>query len=290
MPVHPRRMWSHFLCLLQRDGRPFAEFVWTRFQQDRLTVTAGYLAYVTLLSLVPLVAVVFGIMSAFPVFRQVKRTLEQFVYHNLVPAAGELVQAYVNGFVANARNTTAVGIGALVVVALLLISAIDKNLNYIWRTRRGRPLGQAFAMYWMILTLGPILVGTSIAVSSYILSLRLLAPEMLFGLGYLLLRLLPFLLSVLAFWLVYTVVPTCRVKVMHALAGALLAAILFELAKRGFALYITHIPTYQAIYGALATIPILFVWVYLSWLVVLLGAELTACLGEYQRPQSLELA
>lgn len=290
MPVHPRRMWSHFLCLLQRDGRPFAEFVWTRFQQDRLTVTAGYLAYVTLLSLVPLVAVVFGIMSAFPVFRQVKRTLEQFVYHNLVPAAGELVQAYVNGFVANARNTTAVGIGALVVVALLLISAIDKNLNYIWRTRRGRPLGQAFAMYWMILTLGPILVGTSIAVSSYILSLRLLAPEMLFGLGYLLLRLLPFLLSVLAFWLVYTVVPTCRVKVMHALAGALLAAILFELAKRGFALYITHIPTYQAIYGALATIPILFVWVYLSWLVVLLGAELTACLGEYQRPESLDLA
>lgn len=289
MPVHPRRMWSHFLCLLQRDGRPFAEFVWMRFQQDRLTVTAGYLAYVTLLSLVPLVAVVFGIMSAFPVFRQVKRTLEQFVYHNLVPAAGELVQAYVNGFVANARNTTAVGIGALVVVALLLISAIDKNLNYIWRTRRGRPLGQAFAMYWMILTLGPILVGTSIAVSSYILSLRLLAPEMLFGLGYLLLRLLPFLLSVLAFWLVYTVVPTCRVKVMHALAGALLAAILFELAKRGFALYITHIPTYQAIYGALATIPILFVWVYLSWLVVLLGAELTACLGEYQRPQSDDL-
>jgi membrane protein len=283
-------MWSHFLCLLQRDGRPFAEFVWMRFQQDRLTVTAGYLAYVTLLSLVPLVAVVFGIMSAFPVFRQVKRTLEQFVYHNLVPAAGELVQAYVNGFVANARNTTAVGIGALVVVALLLISAIDKNLNYIWRTRRGRPLGQAFAMYWMILTLGPILVGTSIAVSSYILSLRLLAPEMLFGLGYLLLRLLPFLLSVLAFWLVYTVVPTCRVKVMHALAGALLAAILFELAKRGFALYITHIPTYQAIYGALATIPILFVWVYLSWLVVLLGAELTACLGEYQRPESLDLA
>ncbi|SIR31307.1 tRNA-processing RNAse BN [Aeromonas sp. RU39B] len=289
MPVHPRRMWSHLLCLLQRDGRPFAEFVWARFQQDRLTVTAGYLAYVTLLSLVPLVAVVFGIMSAFPVFRQVKRTLEQFVYHNLVPAAGELVQAYVNGFVANARNTTAVGIGALVVVALLLISAIDKNLNYIWRTRRGRPLGQAFAMYWMILTLGPILVGTSIAVSSYILSLRLLAPEMLFGLGYLLLRLLPFLLSVLAFWLVYTVVPTCRVKVMHALAGALLAAILFELAKRGFALYITHIPTYQAIYGALATIPILFVWVYLSWLVVLLGAELTACLGEYQRPQSDDL-
>lgn len=289
MPVHPRRMWSHLLCLLQRDGRPFAEFVWMRFQQDRLTVTAGYLAYVTLLSLVPLVAVVFGIMSAFPVFRQVKRTLEQFVYHNLVPAAGELVQAYVNGFVANARNTTAVGIGALVVVALLLISAIDKNLNYIWRTRRGRPLGQAFAMYWMILTLGPILVGTSIAVSSYILSLRLLAPEMLFGLGYLLLRLLPFLLSVLAFWLVYTVVPTCRVKVMHALAGALLAAILFELAKRGFALYITHIPTYQAIYGALATIPILFVWVYLSWLVVLLGAELTACLGEYQRPQSDDL-
>ena len=280
---------AHALSFVRHDGRHFAQFVWGRFQQDRLTVTAGYLAYVTLLSLVPMIAVVFGMMSAFPVFQSLKQEMEQFVYHNFVPTAGDMLKEYIDGFVANATNTTAVGIGALVVVALMLISAIDKNLNYIWRSTQSRPLAQAFAMYWMILTLGPVLIGASIAISSYIFSLRLFGAESLFGIGYLLLRGLPFLFSVLTFLLVYTVVPNCKVRLIHAFIGALLAATLFELAKRGFAIYITNFPSYQAIYGALATIPILFVWVYLSWLVVLFGAEATACLGEYEKPASEEL-
>lgn len=280
---------AHALSFVRHDGRHFAQFVWGRFQQDRLTVTAGYLAYVTLLSLVPMIAVVFGMMSAFPVFQSLKQEMEQFVYHNFVPTAGDMLKEYIDGFVANATNTTAVGIGALVAVALMLISAIDKNLNYIWRSTQSRPLAQAFAMYWMILTLGPVLIGASIAISSYIFSLRLFGAESLFGIGYLLLRGLPFLFSVLTFLLVYTVVPNCKVRLIHAFIGALLAATLFELAKRGFAIYITNFPSYQAIYGALATIPILFVWVYLSWLVVLFGAEATACLGEYEKPASEEL-
>ena len=134
---------AHALSFLRHDGAHFAQFVWGRFQQDRLTVTAGYLAYVTLLSLVPMIAVVFGMMSAFPVFQSLKQAMEQFVYHNFVPTAGEMLKEYIDGFVANATNTTAVGIGALIVVALMLISAIDKNLNYIWRSTRSRPLAQA---------------------------------------------------------------------------------------------------------------------------------------------------
>ena len=281
---------AHAVSFLRHDGAHFAQFVWGRFQQDRLTVTAGYLAYVTLRSLVPMVAVVFGMMSAFPVFQTLKQQMEQFVYHNFVPTAGEMLKEYIDGFVANATNTTAVGIGALIVVALMLISAIDKNLNYIWRSTQNRPLAQAFAMYWMILTLGPVLIGASLAISSYILSLKLFAADSLFGAGYLVLRSLPFLFSVFGFLLIYTVVPNCKVRLTHALIGALVAATLFELAKRGFSIYITNCPSYQAIYGALATIPILFVWVYLSWLVVLLGAETTACLGEYEKPGAEELA
>ncbi|MGL5949043.1 MAG: virulence factor BrkB family protein [Aeromonas sp.] len=285
MSQHTRGLARRSMTFARRDGRHFIEFISARVAQDRLTVTAGYLAYVTLLSLVPMIAVVFGMMSAFPVFKGLKHELEQFVYQNVVPTAGDTLKEYIDGFVANATNTTAVGIGALVVVALMLISAIDKNLNYIWRSTKSRPLTQAFSMYWMILTLGPVLIGASIALSSYIFSLRLLADNSLFGAGFLLLRALPLLFSVLTFLLVYTVVPTRKVKLKHALIGAIVAAVLFELAKRGFALYISYFPTYQAIYGALATIPILFVWVYLSWLVVLFGAETTACLGEYEKPR-----
>ncbi|MGL4932012.1 MAG: YihY family inner membrane protein, partial [Aeromonas sp.] len=179
MQQHIRGRLAHALYFIHHDGRHFAQFVWGRFQQDRLTVTAGYLAYVTLLSLVPMIAVVFGMMSAFPVFQSLKQEMEQFVYHNFVPTAGDVLKEYIDGFVANATNTTAVGVGALVVVALMLISAIDKNLNYIWRSTQSRPLAQAFAMYWMILTLGPVLIGASIAISSYIFSLRLFGAESL---------------------------------------------------------------------------------------------------------------
>ncbi len=142
---------------------------------------------------------------------------------------------------ANATNTTAVGIGALIVVALMLISAIDKNLNYIWRSTQSRPLAQAFAMYWMILTLGPVLVGPASPSPPTFSRCGCSGPS-LFGIGYLLLRGLPFLFSVLTFLLVYTVVPNCKVRLMHAFIGALVAATLFELAKRGFAIYITNFP------------------------------------------------
>ncbi|AEN67094.1 UPF0761 membrane protein yihY [Enterobacter soli] len=263
-----------------RPLRSWLKLLWHRIDEDNMTTLAGNLAYVSLLSLVPLVAVVFALFSAFPMFADVSLQLRHFIFANFIPATGDVIQNYIEQFVANSNKMTAVGACGLIVTALLLMYAIDSALNTIWRSKRIRPRVYSFAVYWMILTLGPLLAGASLAISSYLLSLRW-ASE-LNGVIDNALRLFPLILSWLSFWLLYSVVPTTRVPNRDAVLGALVAAVLFELGKKGFALYITMFPSYQLIYGVLAVIPILFVWVYWTWCIVLLGAEITVTLGIYR--------
>lgn len=263
-----------------QSGLRFIRLYLQRCQQDQIGMIGGYLAYISLLSLVPLIAVMFSMLKAFPMFNQFRQNIEAFVYANVIPSRGEEIQTYVSQFIGNTGGMTAVGIFALVCVALLLIHNIDKSLNKIWRvSKRPRPI-ISFSIYWMILTLGPILFGSSIALSSYLIGLTRFADDYTPGLSTLLLGIVPYLMSLAAFFILYLVVPNIKVRARHALCGALLAMLLFELSKRGFALYITHFPAYDTIYGALALVPILFVWIYLCWLVVLLGAELTALLQQ----------
>lgn len=256
-------------------------YVFKRMEQNRLKMVAGHLAYVTLLSIVPLVAVVFSMLSAFPMFKSLKVQIEQYVYQNFIPAAGDIIQQNLTEFVENASKASAIGIAFLILFALLLISNIDKVLNQIWRSPNKRPLVISFSIYWMVITLGPLFLGASLAISSYIITLGGLEQGMFGGVMEFVLRWLPLLFSILAFLMMYLLVPNVRVRFIDALIGAIVAAALFELSKKGFSLYISNFPSYQAIYGALAAIPILFVWVYLSWIVVLIGAELTASLPEF---------
>ncbi|VDZ81752.1 acetyltransferase [Salmonella bongori] len=246
-----------------------------------MTTLAGNLAYVSLLSLVPLIAVVFALFAAFPMFSDVSIQLRHFIFANFMPATGDVIQRYIEQFVANSNKMTAVGACGLIVTALLLMYAIDSALNTIWRSKRTRPKVYSFAVYWMILTLGPLLAGASLAISSYLLSLRW-ASDLNTVIDNVL-RILPLLLSWISFWLLYSIVPTTRVPNRDAVVGAFVAALLFEAGKKGFALYITMFPSYQLIYGVLAVIPILFVWVYWTWCIVLLGAEITVTLGEYRK-------
>lgn len=258
----------------------FARYLLARLLHDRINVNAGYLAYITLLSIVPMLTVLLSVLSSFSIFADVGNTIQDFVITHFVPAAGDAVKSALLEFIGNTGKMTAVGGAFLFVAALMLISNIDKNLNYIWRVTKKRRAVFSFSMYWMILTLGPILVGASIAVTSYVTSLTVIDNQVLSSAYQLILRWLPLILSFLAFVGLYMLVPNKKVKLSHGMIGALVAALLFELSKKAFAAYITQFPSYQLIYGALAAIPILFIWVYLCWLIVLVGAEVTAALGE----------
>lgn len=244
---------------------------------------AGSLTYTTLLALVPLITVALAIASTFPVFREWTGQLDGWLAKNLLPPqiAGAITR-YVTEFTAAAAGLTAIGIGILVLTAVLLMLTIDRGLSQIFRITRPRPLAQRLLMYWAVLTLGPVLLGASISITSMLVSASLGVAKELPFLRFLLLRLAPFFLTTAAITLVYLMVPNRRVQFGHALVGGMVAGIAFEGMQRGFAIYITRFPTYTVVYGAFAAVPIFLVWMYLSWTVVLFGAAVTSVLPGYQ--------
>ena len=260
-------------------------FLWFRSKEDNIKVPAGHLAYVTLLSLVPLLAVIFYMLSAFPMFSELNKIIENLIYNNFVPTSGDAIKMHMSGFIENTKKMSMMGVASLIVIALLLISTIDQTINRIWRCHNKRSLVQAFTIYWTILSLGPIIIGGSIALSSYLFSSFKESGFLSFGQQ--LLSLMPFIFAWLAFSGVYTIVPHQRVRFRYALIGGLIAALLFTFATDLFRLYITNFPSQQIIYGALAVIPILFVWTYFIWLIVLIGAEVTATLEEFTGKKEL---
>ncbi len=269
---------------------PFSRLLLHHFNQDNGLQHVAALTFTTLLSLVPLMTVMLALFSVFPASDRMSQQVEDFLFQNFVPAAGEAVRQHLSVFSQKAGKLTGVGFAFLILVALLLMSNIDKAFNTIWHVRRKRSAVAKFAVYWAILSLGPILIAFSVGVTSYLVSIPLFSDgETVVMVRSRLLGLMPVLLSILAFTLLYALVPNRSVPMRHALVGGVLAALLFELAKRGFALYVTAFPTYETIYGALSAVPIFLIWIYLSWLVTLLGAEFTYCLGIYREDWRLAL-
>ena len=264
-----------------KTSKAYLRYLFEQFKEDRIIFHSGYLSYVTLLSMVPLFAVMFSVFSLFPSFQEWRGDVEFFVFNNFVPTLGDEIRGHFVEFVENASKMTPVGIAVLVVFALLLISSIDHTLNHIWRVQKNRRLVVSFFIYLVVLILGPVLIGISLITSSYLLSLSGIGENELQAVRKLLLATLPYLSSFLSFLLIYLLVPNTRVHFRSALSGALIAAILFELSKYAFALYFTHFPVYQAIYGVLAIIPLLFIWVFVSWVVILVGAQVAASLDEF---------
>ena len=258
----------------------FTQAVGQAFYDDRCLRSSAAMTYTTLLSLVPLSTVIFSVFAAFPMFDSVAGQIQSFIFENFVPTSSDAIQHYLEEFSSKTSKLTAIGAAFLIISALLMMNTIEGAMNDIWHIKSSRKPIPKFMVYWAMLTLGPILIGASIAFTSYLTSLPLIS-----GLTPKLLVLLPFLATTLACTLLYAVVPNTYVPLRHALTGAIVAAALFEIAKKGFALYITAFPTYEMIYGALATIPIFLIWLYLSWMVVMLGAEISYCLFHRQGRQ-----
>ncbi|HEY5900460.1 MAG TPA: YihY family inner membrane protein [Burkholderiales bacterium] len=271
MKKHLRAAWEFTVALV------------TRFREERATQTAGSLTYTTLLSLVPLFTVALAISTAFPVFDEWISSLQLFILENVLPdtPAVETVIEQINSFSQNAARLTAIGIIGFVVTSVMLMLTIDNALNRIFRVQRRRSILQNIFVYWAVITLGPLLIGASLSSTYFALRQSIGALQLDFYGDYLL-GVVPFLLTCAALTLLYGVVPARRVEWQHALLGGVLAGIGFEIAKRGFAIYLSRVPTYTLIYGAFATIPIFLIWLYLSWLVVLTGAIVTAMLPAYR--------
>lgn len=263
--------------------RSFLKLLFSRFMANNSLQIAAAMTYTTLLSLVPLMAVTIAVFSVFPIADTFQAEIQEFVFKNFVPASGDVLQSYFDEFTGKAAKMTGTSFIFLVIVAIMLMASVDRAFNMIWRVKRKRGLMKMFMVYWSVLSLGPLLIALSIAVTSYMISLPLLSGATEDVTVKKIFLLAPVLVSSFAFMLLYAVVPNRTVPMKHAFAGGLLAAVLFEMAKRGFGFYVTHFPTYEAIYGALATVPIFLVWLYISWLITLLGAEFTYCLSIYRR-------
>ena len=268
----------------------FARFLWRRFRDDKCFETAGALSYTTLFAIVPMLAAVIAIVSVFPAFADLRDSVTRFIFRSFVPAAGETVQGYLLQFADNASRLTLLGVLVLVASALMMMASIEDRFNRIWRIAERRKGSARLLLYWAALTLGPILVVASVGVSSWLYAQPLWRGVAHHGIaGFRLWLLAPFLISWSGLTLLYHVVPNRRLRWRDAVIGALVAAVLFEFARRGFELYVRSIANYREVYGALAAIPIFLIWVYLSWVIVLLGAILAAALHafEYRRADEL---
>jgi membrane protein len=276
----------HFnLVTLERLARFAAE----RSKEDRIAQVAGSLTFTTMLAIVPLATVAFALFTAFPLFATFQASLQTFLAQHLMPdQINNQIFRYLNQFAAKAKGLTTAGMIVLFVTSVMTMMTVESAFNLIWRVRKHRPFAQRVLVYWAIITLGPLLIGVSLSITSHIFTrptpfAHELSPLIEWALSG---AALPF--TGFVFTMLYVYLPNCTVQWRDGAVGGILAAVAFELAKRGFGYYVRHIPTYTAVYGAFATVPMFLLWVYLSWFITLAGATVVSALpairaGQFHR-------
>lgn len=250
-----------------------------RFREDRLSLTASSLTFTTLIALVPFFTLMLAVFSVFPMFGKLQGVLQQWLVESLIPdSIARQVMSYITTFASKASRLGAVGLGLLILTAIALMLTIDKTLNAIWRVKKPRPLPQRVLVYWAAITLGPLMLAGSLAMTSYIISSsKGLVSGMPGGVKFVLAMLQLGLFGV-GIAAMFRFVPNTQVRWAHALVGGFFVALSLEAAQSLLALYIKSVPTYSVVYGAFAALPILLLWIYIAWLVLLLGAVIAAYL------------
>lgn len=252
------------------------------YEEDRCMQIASSLTFTTLLSIVPIVTIALTVIAAFPVFGSVTAALQTFILEYMVPDSVEVIATYTQQFTKNAAKLTAVGIGFLVVTSIMMLLTIDRAFNDIWRVKRPRGIVQRVFVYWTLITIGPILIGASLSLTSWLVGQAVGLVKGLPGAGVALLTIVPIILTSTALCLLYMAMPNRRIRLRDAVVGGLLGGIVFEAMKRSFAFYIAQFPNYTLVYGAFAAVPIFLLWIYVSWLVVIFGAVVVAALPEWR--------
>ncbi|MBE0532746.1 MAG: YihY family inner membrane protein [Rhodospirillales bacterium] len=261
----------------------FAALVWRRFDEEGGFRMAASLSYTSLLAIVPLTAIGFSMLAAFPVFEGIRYQFQDILFSNFLPQSADTLKDYFDRFVENAARLTAFGIVGLAVTAVLLLGTIEADLNAIFRVGRARALAPRLLVFWALITLGPLLLGASFSLSTYFFALtRWVGADAVSGSIAILSGIVPTVIMIVALTLCYWVVPNRRIRPQDAVLGGLVAGVLFSLLRAGFGFYVANFPTYQHVYGAVSAVPIFLIWMYLSWAVVLLGASLAAVSGEWR--------
>lgn len=264
----------------------FARFLWRRFLDDNLFQAAGSLAYTTAFALVPLAVVVLGVLSAFPVFDQWSKDLVDYVFSNFVPSAARAIETKLDQLARNKGQLTVAGTVALVISLLVTLNSVETTFNRIWRVASARPRLSRYLVYWTVLTLGALLAAALLSVTARFSAL-FAAPQWLLNLS---IGLTPVLIELAVIVLAYRVVPHHTVNWRHALAGAALAVFLLEVVKAGLGLYLGSFRSFQNLYGTLAAVPILMLWIFLGWVAILLGASLASSMAAFRyQPAAMRL-
>ena len=266
----------------------FLAFLFRRVQNDTIFRVSASLSYTSLIAIVPLFAIGLAIFSAFPGFVAIKEQFQDFILKNFVPDIEQEISHYFVDFLNATAQMTTIGVIGLVITSILMLSTIENSLNFIFKVYKPRNIKTKITLYWTVITLGPLLLGTAFSLKSYLFTLQKFMPDDIVTSPFFLSGLLPTLITMLTLIMVYVLVPNKKVKFTNAVIGSITAVILFWFLRKGFGLIILKSATYKTIYGALATLPIFLIWMYLAWAVVIFGAVVTAALEEFQQQEGRE--